>query len=343
MTNPTHRYIERALADNGLIELRHQAGKQWTSGLFDDADSLLTAARERHRTGNLFISLNRPSPRVADNRMVSTSLGNDDIQWVTRLFFDFDPVRPKGCSSTEDELCHAQHSATELSKMLRAMGWPDPLVAMSGNGYHLLYRCHLPNTEEVGEQLAAIYSGLWQDCTTHQVDFDRTVRNPGRICTLYGAEKRKGVSTSDRPHRRSRIITWPREWKQVRRQHFDSLVNFYAAKQKPATLGHKVSRPIGRRVDGAGDYSTLDVVAWFTANGLYERHITDIIHAVKCPWEDEHTEIHRNDTVIYANDDGTWPGFHCKHSHCEGRTIQDVIHLLGDADTFCAHSWEWQL
>ncbi|MEN8130929.1 MAG: hypothetical protein ABFS45_12200 [Pseudomonadota bacterium] len=340
MINPTYRYVERALADNGLIELRHQAGKKWTAGLFDNAESLLAVARGRHQIGNLFTSLNRPSPRVADNRMGSSPLGNDDIQWITRLLFDFDPSRPKGCSSTKDELHHAQHSATELFSSLRAMGWPDPLVTISGNGAHLLYRCHLPNTDDVREQLTAVYTGLRQDCTTDKVDFDRTVRNPGRICALYGAVKRKGVNTPDRPHRRSRIVTWPRDWKQVQRQSFDGLADFYAAKQKPVTSGYKAVVPVGRRVDGSGDYTTLDVVAWFTANGLYEHHITDIIHAVKCPWEGEHTETHRNDTVVYANGDGTWPGFHCKHSHCGGRTIQDVMNLLGDADTFCALSWE---
>jgi hypothetical protein len=107
--------------------------------------------------------------------------------------------------------------------------------------------------------------------------------------------------------------------------------------------GRKVSGPVGKRVAGAGDYATLDAVAWFTAHGLYEYHITDIIHAVKCPWENEHTETHRNDTVIYANTDGNWPGFHCKHSHCEGRTIGDVMQVIGDADSFCARSWERQV
>jgi predicted RNA polymerase sigma factor len=85
--NPTHSYIKQALADNGIVELRHQDGGRWTSGLFDNADELLDCARALHKYGNLFVSLNRPSPRMATNRMNGERLGNDDYQWVTRLFF----------------------------------------------------------------------------------------------------------------------------------------------------------------------------------------------------------------------------------------------------------------
>ena len=125
MTSQTRRYVERALADNGVVELRHQLGSRWQSGWFDDADPLLKEAWTLREHGNLFTSLNRPSPRAVNNRMGGKPICNDDIQWITRVFFDFDPVRPKGCSSTEDELRHAKSSAMELFRTLRAMGWPE--------------------------------------------------------------------------------------------------------------------------------------------------------------------------------------------------------------------------
>jgi len=116
-----------------------------------------------HRAGNLFVSLNRPSPRKADNRMGSDALGNDDFQWITRLFFDFDPIRPKDGPSTDDELAEALCVALAAREVFKTLHWPDPLVAISGNGAHLLYRTHLPNTAEVGDLLRAIYTGLHED------------------------------------------------------------------------------------------------------------------------------------------------------------------------------------
>ena len=335
---PTRRYVERSLADTGVIELRHQLGKQWATGWFDNADALLWHAWDLRTSGNLFTSINRPAPRIVSNRMTGTPIRNEEVQFLTRLFFDFDPERPTGCASTEEELQHAVKSAQSCAAVLRAMSWPDPLTAISGNGAHLLYRCHLPNTEEIRQQLNALYSGMREDYSTDFVDFDRAVRNAGRICALYGTTKRKGENTPGRPHRKSQVLTWPRNWQQVSRRNFDALANMYA---RHSVRIQQAAPPTGTpdRISGSGDFSTLDVVAWFAAHGLYEHHIKDEIHAVGCPWENEHTESNKDDTIIFANDDGSWPGFHCKHSHCAGRTIRDVMQVLGDADAFCAQVW----
>jgi hypothetical protein len=80
------------------------------------------------------------------------------------------------------------------------------------------------------------------------------------------------------------------------------------------------------------------VVAWFAAHGLYRGHIRDHLHAVTCPWSEEHSTpspANGGDTVIFESDGG-WPGFDCKHRHCAERTIRDVMQALGDADAFCA-------
>ena len=267
MINQTRLYVERAIADNGVVELRHLPSKR--TGWFNNADDLLVEARKLASDGNLFISLNRPAPRVASNDMTGSPICNDDAQFLTRIFFDFDPIRPKDCPSTSDELQQAMRSAKECFKIMRAMGFPDPLVAISGNGTHLLYRCHLPNTGEVRQQMTAIYTGMKDDYSNDYVTFDRTVRNPGRICTLYGSVKRKGPNTPDRPHRQSQITAWPRDWKQVPRKNFDALAEFYAIRNKPVVTS--TYKPTGTVVTGDGDYSTMDVVAWFAAHGKYYR------------------------------------------------------------------------
>tara|TARA_R110000824_G_C15232376_1_gene678762 strand:- start:6875 stop:8635 length:1761 start_codon:yes stop_codon:yes gene_type:complete len=96
------------------------------------------------------------------------------------------------------------------------------------------------------------------------------------------------------------------------------------------------SRP---QITGKGDYSTLDVVAWFQNHNHYGRILSGGKHAVLCLWESQHTE-HRDaedsDTVIWEATDGQWPAYHCSHDHCQSRSIHDVMQLWSDADSFCS-------
>jgi hypothetical protein len=326
----TQRYLDHLFRDAGRVELRHHTGSQWLTTWHDEADELLAAARSKAKIGNLYTSLNHVCTRRAG------PVSNDDIDRFTRVFFDLDPQRPAGTASTDWELDQARDRAQGLQRHLSGHGWPIPAIAISGNGSHLHYRCALPNTAEVREKLAVIYAGLNRRFGDDLVSFDRTVRNPGRICTLYGSIKRKGIATADRPHRQSSIII-PADWPQVHHRLIDKLADMYA-KEPQQRWPQRPQEATGAVFSGRqGDYATLDVIGWFLAHGAYVRQIAGNVHGVRCPWSDEHTTpspIDGGDTVIFEGD-GSWPGFHCKHGHCEGRTIRDVLSIWPDADQFC--------
>ena len=336
---PTQEYLNRLFADNGLVELRHQVGRRWQSGLFDNPDRLLETARRLFGAGNLFTSLNPIRPRSVSNRLGSDPITNDDVLRYSRIFFDFDPVRPPDTASTDDELCHALAAADEAEHVLTACGFPAPARAISGNGAHLLYRTALPNTDDIRELLRDAYSGLKRDFDTDLVKFDPAVRNPGRIGPLYGSIKRKGQATADRPHRQSQI--WlPGPWKQVNLRTLEALAGFYR-RQLPATTP-TTRAPSTGPWRGAGDYRSLDVVAWFSAHQLYHQPAgLPGKHFVRCPWEVEHSDgfdAQLTDTVVWECDGG-WPTFHCSHAHCHERGIAEVMALYGDADCFCVRRW----
>lgn len=89
---------------------------------------------------------------------------------------------------------------------------------------------------------------------------------------------------------------------------------------------------------GAGDYTTLNAVAWFGAHGAYGRPMSGDKHAVLCPWAHEHSDQRGatdSDTTIWEAQAEQWPTFHCLHAHCVDRTIADVMQLWGDADRYC--------
>ena len=220
--NATADYLQWLVRDAGLVELC-QIDRGLDVGWYDRADHLLDDARVMAGSGNLFTTVNRldrdglsaylaDSRRANPNRKLRTP--DDAVVRYCRLFFDFDPERPTDCSSTADELAEAEIRARALARRLAALGWPTPALAMSGNGWHLQYRTVLPNSREVREQLATIYSGLHLELSDCVVQFDRSVRNPARLCCLYGSVKRKGPNTPERPHRQS----WaqiPTDWRQV--------------------------------------------------------------------------------------------------------------------------------
>jgi hypothetical protein len=340
-------YLSRLFHDAGTVELCHMENGRIWSTWHNDPDSLTLAAARAGDTGNLFTTLNRVdhgrlSDYLTDQTGRTARTADACIQRYTRLFFDLDPVRPRGQSSTAGELASAEIRARGLVAKLAALGWPMPLMAMSGNGWHVQYRTALANTPETSEQLRAIYAGLAAEFSDDEVTFDRAVRNPARLCTLYGSVKRKGINHPQRPHRQSSCQV-PRDWRQVHPRQVEGLANLYARQTRQDAPGRATSPVKGLATGGKGDYATLDAVAWFAAHGAYVGPIAGHVHGVRCPWQGEHsTPSPRSgsDSVIFANAGDGWPGFHCKHSHCADRDIRDVMALWTDADAFCGATFQ---
>ena len=337
-----NEYLNRLLQDARTVELRHQTGDRWESGTFDKVEPLEDAIRERAGDGNLYTSLNRPNVR-AINCMGSRAIRDDDITVITRIVFDLDPRRPAGTASTAEELVNAIKARDLVVRTLTAHGWPVPALGMSGNGAHAVYRCCITAAALWRQRAAALYAGLRgklrEDLDALGVDFDPVVRNPGRIWRLYGTWNRKGDTTPDRPHRRAEIRLPAGAWQPVKAATVERTANVLS----PIVQREQVAvRRARGRVDGHGDYSTLDVVAWFQSHGAYIREIQQGKHAVICPWHNEHTTkspVTGSDTVIWTTSNTGWPTWHCSHAHCADRTIRDVMILWGDADEFCSLAW----
>ncbi len=132
----------------------------------------------------------------ANNHMKQSDLttSDRDVRFYRWFPIDLDPVRPSGISSSDSELKMAMDLRDPIAAwVMQEFGLSDRLMAMSGNGAHLLFR--LPDLP-VNEDNKAIIKGMLEDISkkfsTDNVKIDTKVYNPARIWKLYGTITRKG-------------------------------------------------------------------------------------------------------------------------------------------------------
>ena len=78
-------------------------------------------------------------------------------------------------------------------KRLMATGFSEPIVADSGNGYHLLFKVHISTDDR--QVVADFLSVLDMWFSTDEAKIDTAVYNPSRITKLYGTIAAKGAHT----------------------------------------------------------------------------------------------------------------------------------------------------
>ena len=150
---------------------------------------------------------NRANNRIAE-RIDSTAADADIIRrkW---FFIDCDPKRPAGISSSEAEWLAARATADAVAAFLASRAFPAPILASSGNGWHLHYRIDVPNNDEATETIRNALREIANRFDNGSVKVDTKVFNAARVCKLYGTVSRKGDHSPERPHRVSELVKVP--------------------------------------------------------------------------------------------------------------------------------------
>lgn len=215
------RAVKLIVEPGGVVELRllnaTVGGARWPStytGYFGDPAKLASALEAVTSASGCYVTLNpidgsllaRACNRLAKAGKGGTTSDNN----VTRrrwLLIDIDAQRPAGISASKEERDAALDRMRAVDMYLHNLGWPLPVTADSGNGYHLLYRVDLPPDD--GGIVKRCLDALAAEYDDDQVTVDTTVHNPARIIKLYGTLACKGDSTPDRPHRMAIITDVP--------------------------------------------------------------------------------------------------------------------------------------
>jgi hypothetical protein len=265
----TRRTLGALLSTGQVTELRALEattnGDRWAgtyTGFFADPDKLVAALATFKSAKGIYIIPNPVDPALiarANNRVRRANKGDStsDHNIVSRrwLLVDCDDAkRPAGISATDAEHKAALKRAKAIANDIHFnYGWPDPIIADSGNGGHLVYCIDEPAGD--GGLVESCLNALAAKFTDDAVKVDTTVHNAARIWKLYGTLACKGDSTEDRPHRMSRIISTPSTIATVSHEHLESL-----AAEAPAQ--HKEQR--GEHNNGA----VFDIAGFIARNGF---------------------------------------------------------------------------
>lgn len=203
---------------NELLEVRILKTQKGTiSGYYNNYSKVTQDITPYIGKYDIYFSLNPVAKDLvarSANRLTlyaKNTTSDQDIEKISYILIDLDPVRSAGISSTDDEKKHAHQKAKDIFDFLATHGWPNPIIADSGNGYHLLYCVDLANTKDNREKLKTLLVTLDQLFSDDKTHVDTTTFNPSRIVKLYGTKACKGDSIKERPHRWSKIIFKPEQ------------------------------------------------------------------------------------------------------------------------------------
>jgi P4 family phage/plasmid primase-like protien len=232
-----------------------------------------------------------------------------DIERRVWLLIDCDPPRQSKTNSMAEEKQGAREEAERIREWLRSQGWPEPILADSGNGWHLLYRIEMPNDEASKALLERFLVRLKQ--LFPMVDsgnFDAP-----RLCKLYGSWARKGEHSDERPWRRSCIVEQG-SGMVVTAQQIQAL--------SPTPLRVQSAQ---QKTDDVKLSSLLGFLDYYgVALRSEPREVTGGWQVeIECPWIAEHSDEARRDTVV-SFVAGLGNGFKCFHSHCANRHWREL-------------------
>jgi hypothetical protein len=250
---------------------------------------------------------------------------NEDIIKRRWLFIDVDTIRAVGHehdSSTREEKAACREVFTRIQEYLESRGWPIPLVADSGNGYHIFIKINMDNTAVNTAYIEDCLKALAVKFTCASASIDPQIFNASRITRAYGTHTRKGLETAERPYRRNKI----KRAEKIGLVTFDQITAL--ADEGPKT--NKVNR--GNMPLLHDSFDPGDFFEWFEDQGAFEITNTKDWHGHTVHVVDRCiiSETKHTGSVLTGFIVGDSFGYHCWSPECGNPNIGDVLRKLND-------------
>lgn len=302
-----------------LVEVRivDNAYKRTYSGYFTDVNTLLNEIR-KYDNCNIYFTLNAINPACYDreqhDRIVTkpkSTTSDNDIVGRDWILIDIDTKKPSDTNSTDEEKEMAKEVVNNVFKFLRDEGFEKPVVCDSGNGFHLLYKIAMKNSNENTTICKEFLQVLDMLFSNPNVEIDCTTHNASRVCKLYGTFSRKGSNTKKRPQRESKILRIPDEIKITPNEYFAKVAAMLPKPEQPSKSNYYSNEK-------------FDLEAFLNKHHIAVRNIVRTSSFTKyildeCPFN----SLHRApDSAIFEMSNGGL-GFKCLHSSCSQYTWKD--------------------
>ena len=333
------------VGDGRFTEVRI-LGKFTYSGYFKSVDNLVSQIEpySNMEDEQIYFTFNTIDPacygRQQSEKIVKSpkiTTNDNDIIHRDWVMCDFDPIRKSGTNASEEEFELAHQKAQEVFRFLRDKGFEAPVICKSGNGWHLLYKIDVNVSDEATETIKGFFKYMGMKFSDDRVEFDEKNFNAARVCKLYGTMAKKGANLQDRPWRMSEIVYSPAEIKVTPLEKFKELADLLP-KEEPKSVPNRNFR------NQLSTNSPFDLVTWLNAHGVVYREkktgASTLYELEYCPWVDTHSDKKKWDSALFQDADGKIT-FNCTHSHCKGKTWQDV-RLFYEPDAYDKPQWQPQ-
>ena len=309
--------------DNELVEIRFLGNSKTASGYYKNIENLVRDVERMDAEDKfqIYFTLNcieescysREQCEKVVWKPKNTTTDND-IKGRYWILIDLDPKRPAGTSSSNEEYEKAHIKAVEVYRYLMDMGFYEPVVCSSGNGWHLLLPCKIgisTDTNDVVNKFLKVLSMLFSD---DSIDIDVKVGNPSRICKLYGTMAKKGTNIQERPHRMARIVKTPVEIKPNNIEYFKKVAELFPEKEQPSANNN------WRPQDG-----NFDLDEFVAKHNIPVTRKVDVADGTRyylehCLFNHEHKG---KDAILFKHNNGA-VAYYCYHNSCQGNDWRKV-------------------
>lgn len=307
----------KTFQDNGkkLCEIRCLDGQRTYSGYYHNIDNIIRDIEPLSERPNMqiYFVLNTIKEdcydRQQQERMVEkpkNTTTDADIEGRNFILLDFDPERPSGVGSTDEQLKDAHTVAKKVYTFLNEQGFSSLIVCKSGNGIHCLIPIKLANSADNTKLVERFLKAIAMLFNTETVHVDTKVGNASRICKLYGTYAKKGSNTSDHPWRLAKFWKTPDEIIPNNREYIEKIADLY-----------KDERPTPSRENNYGQ-SRFDVEDFLNRHGLEYRTVKTGLGTryilKECPFGgSSHPDP---DSMVFQYDNGAVE-FTCFHNGCQ--------------------------
>ena len=309
--------------DNELVEIRFLGNNKTASGYYKNIENLLRDVERMDAEDRfqIYFTLNcieescysREQCEKVVWKPKNTTTDND-IKGRYWILIDLDPKRPAGTSSSNDEYEKAHMKAIEVYRYLMDMGFYEPVVCSSGNGWHLLLPCKIGISTETNDVVNKFLKVLSMLFTDDSIDIDVKVGNPARICKLYGTMAKKGTNIPERPHRMAKIVKTPTEIKPNDIEYFKKVAEIFPEKEQPSINNNWKLQD--------GNFDLDEFIAKHNIPVTRKVEVADgtRYYLEHCLFNPEHKG---KDAILFKHNNGA-VAYYCYHNSCQDNDWRKV-------------------